>query len=105
VAGYIAAGGFNMQMRAMGMAVERVKSVKAVLASGEVVVASQESHQDLFWAMLGGGGGTYAVAVEFVLRLTPLPNSAMLYLNCKFPLLQVVVKRRQQKEEENLRVK
>ncbi|EPE28137.1 FAD-binding protein [Glarea lozoyensis ATCC 20868] len=83
VAGYIAAGGFNMQMRSMGMAVERVRSIKAVLASGEVVTASKDSHSDLFWAMLGGGGGTYAVALEFTLVLTPLPNSAMLYLNWK----------------------
>ena len=83
IAGYISAGGFNMQMRSKGMAVEYVKSIKALLASGEVVTASSNSHPDLFWAMLGGGGNTYAIALEFTLRLVALPNSAMLYLKCK----------------------
>ncbi|EHL02065.1 putative Uncharacterized FAD-linked oxidoreductase ygaK [Glarea lozoyensis 74030] len=46
VAGYIAAGGFNMQMRSMGMAVERVRSIKAVLASGEVVTARKNYKDD-----------------------------------------------------------
>ena len=73
-----------MQMRSMGMAVERVKSVKVLLASGEVVVADKDNHGDLFWAMLGGGGGTFGIALEFILKVAPLPNSAMLFLDCKF---------------------
>lgn len=81
IGGLISTGGFNMNMRALGLSVEHVQSVKAVTVSHKTVIASKTSHSDLFWAMLGGGGGTYAVALEYTLKLTALPNSAMVYLH------------------------
>ena len=81
IGGLLSAGGFNMNMRALGLSVEHVHSIKAITCSLETVVVSKASHSDLFWAMLGGGGGTYAVALEYTLKLTALPNSAMVYLN------------------------
>lgn len=81
IGGLISAGGFNMNMRALGLSVEHVQSIKAMTVSKETVIASEKSHPDLFWAMLGGGGGTYAVGLEYTLKLTSLPNSAMVYLN------------------------
>lgn len=81
IGGLISAGGFNMNMRALGLSVEHVQSIKAMTVSKEIIIASENSHPDLFWALLGGGGGTYAVGLEYTLKLTSLPNSAMVYLN------------------------
>ncbi|KAJ9635852.1 hypothetical protein H2199_008205 [Coniosporium tulheliwenetii] len=79
--GLISAGGFGMQMRALGMAADYVASAKVILADGTTVVASPTSHPDLFWAIRGGGGGTYGIVVEYTLKLSTFPRSAMLYLS------------------------
>ena len=39
-----------------------------VLASGEYVTANQYQYSDLFWALRGGGGGTYGVVVTVTYR-------------------------------------
>ena len=78
--GLTAAGGFNMNMRALGISVDHVQSVKVVTANRETLTASKTSHPDLFWAMLGGGGGTYGIALEYTLALTQLPRSSMAYI-------------------------
>ncbi|KAL8879471.1 MAG: hypothetical protein Q9198_002917 [Flavoplaca austrocitrina] len=75
--GLVGAGGFNMQMRALGVSSDHVLSAKVVTADGKTLLASATSNPDLFWAIRGGGGGTYGVIVELTLQLTPLPRSAM----------------------------
>lgn len=76
--GLISSGGFNMQMRALGMSSDYVLAAKVVTADGKTVTASPTSHPDLFWAIRGGGGGTYGIVVEYTLQLKQLPRSAML---------------------------
>jgi len=39
-----------------------------VLASGRYVTANEYQHSDLFWALRGGGGGTYGVVVTVTYR-------------------------------------
>ncbi|KAL2001857.1 hypothetical protein VTN02DRAFT_1122 [Thermoascus thermophilus] len=79
--GLISSGGFNMQMRALGMSSDYVLAAEVVTADGKTVTASPVSHPDLFWAIRGGGGGTYGIVVEFTLRLKQLPRSAMLAIS------------------------
>ena len=55
-----------------GLAVDNVLSYHAVLANGSAVVASACSHPDLFWALRGGGGGTFAVVTSVTYRLHPV---------------------------------
>ncbi len=81
LSGLLGAGGFNMQMRALGISSDHVLSARVVLASGETLTASPSSNQDLFWAIRGGGGGTYGIVTEFTLKLTPLPRSAMVAIH------------------------
>ncbi|BCS24871.1 uncharacterized protein APUU_41315S [Aspergillus puulaauensis] len=80
LAGFLGSGGFNMQQRSQGLAVEHVLAAKVVLADGRTVVASPDTNPDLFWAIRGGGGGTYGIVVEYTLSLTQIPRSAMLML-------------------------
>ena len=54
--------------------------VQVVLADGRTVVASPDTNPDLFFAIRGGGGGTYGIIVEYTLSLTAIPRSAMLML-------------------------
>jgi FAD/FMN-containing dehydrogenase len=56
-----------------GMAVDNLVSAEAVLASGEVVTASEETDPDLFWA-IRGGGGNFGVVTSFEYRAHPVAS-------------------------------
>jgi len=79
--GFLGSGGFTLQMRALGLGVDHVVSATVVTAEGEIVTASKKSNPDLFWAIRGGGGGTYGIVVSWTLETTEYPRSAMLLMN------------------------
>lgn len=81
--GYLGVGGYNMQMRLYGMAVDHVQSIRTVLADGRLITASATEHPDLFWAMRGGG--TYGFIVETQLKTVVIPRSAMVWMNFTGP--------------------
>lgn len=54
----------------LGPVVQSVRSIKVVLASGEVVDASREQNSDIFWGAIGGYGGLGVIA-EATLELVP----------------------------------
>ena len=56
VGGLTLGGGLGWLMGKHGMAVDCLRSVELVTATGEVVRASADEHPDLFWAVRGGGG-------------------------------------------------
>jgi FAD/FMN-containing dehydrogenase len=64
IAGLTLGGGIAWLMGKYGMAVDNLLSAEVVLASGEVVTASEDSDRDLFWA-LRGGGGNFGVVTSF----------------------------------------
>jgi FAD/FMN-containing dehydrogenase len=71
VAGLTLGGGSGWLERRFGLACDGLEAVEVVTASGDVVVASEEEHADLFWA-LHGGGGNFGVATALTFRLEPV---------------------------------
>jgi FAD/FMN-containing dehydrogenase len=71
IAGLTLGGGIAWLMGKYGMAVDNLLSAEVVLASGEVVSASEDADPDLFWA-LRGGGGNFGVVTSFEYRAHPL---------------------------------
>jgi FAD/FMN-containing dehydrogenase len=67
VAGLSLGGGIGWFSRKHGLTCDNFVSLQVVLASGEVVEASAESHPDLFWA-LRGGGGSFGIVTRFTYR-------------------------------------
>ncbi|ODA83227.1 hypothetical protein RJ55_01739 [Drechmeria coniospora] len=95
LSGFLSSGGFTNQMRsAAGLGVDHVVSATVVTATGHTVTASKESHPDLFYALRGGGGGTYGIVVEWTLRLVTYPLSAMVFMNWTDPSTHEDVSRR-----------
>jgi hypothetical protein len=81
--GFIQGGGFGFLTRSLGMACDAVTSAEVVLADGRIVTASPAEHEDLFWAIRGGGGGNFGVVTRFA--VTPHAGDLMATANLVFP--------------------
>jgi len=76
--GYIAGGGHSPMMSLVGMGADQVLSMEVVLPSGQFVTASATSNPELFWALRGGGGGTFGVVTSVVIQAYPrIPVTTM----------------------------
>jgi FAD/FMN-containing dehydrogenase len=71
IAGLTLGGGFGWLSRKHGLTVDNLVSVDIVTAAGELLQASELEHEDLFWA-IRGGGGNFGVVTSFEFRLHPV---------------------------------
>jgi FAD/FMN-containing dehydrogenase len=67
VAGLALGGGIGWFSRKHGLTCDQFVSLELVLASGEVIEVSADSHPGLLWA-LRGGGGNYGIVTRFTFR-------------------------------------
>jgi FAD/FMN-containing dehydrogenase len=71
IAGLTLGGGIGWLARKHGLAIDSLVAVEIVTPDGEVRMASETEHPDLFWA-LRGGGGNFGVVTRFCYRLSPV---------------------------------
>jgi hypothetical protein len=72
VTGYVMFGGVGVLGRALGFAAGHVRGADVVTADGTMIRADATSHEDLFWALRGGGGG-FALVTHLDLALARVP--------------------------------
>lgn len=75
VAGLVQGGGFGNFSKGFGTAAASLLEAEIVTADGEIRVVNETREPELFWALKGGGGGTFGVTTRLTLATHPLPTS------------------------------
>jgi FAD/FMN-containing dehydrogenase len=74
VAGLVQGGGFGSWSKRYGTAAANLLEAEIVTADGQVRIVNECLNADLFWAIKGGGGGTFGVVTRLTLRTHELPE-------------------------------
>ncbi|CAG8958606.1 hypothetical protein HYFRA_00009923 [Hymenoscyphus fraxineus] len=69
--GYASGGGHGYLNGAYGMAADNVLEWEVVTADGQHLIATPTENADLYWALSGGGAGTYAVVLSMTTKIYP----------------------------------
>ena len=60
---FLQGGGHSTLSSTYGLGADQILQWEVVNANGTHLVASPSENEDLYWALSGGGGGTYGVVV------------------------------------------
>ena len=74
VAGLIQSGGFGSFSKHYGLAAAGLLEAEVVTADGKIRIANACMNPDLFWALKGGGGGSFGASSKVTLRVRELPE-------------------------------
>lgn len=74
VSGLVLGGGFGSFSKAFGIAAASLLEAEVVTADGVIRIVNAAQEPDLFWALKGGGGGTFGVVTRLTLKTHDLPT-------------------------------
>lgn len=74
VAGLVQSGGFDSFSKGFGTAAAGLLQAEIVTADGAIRTVNSSTDPDLFWALKGGGGGSWGVVTRLTLRTHELPE-------------------------------
>ncbi|WP_407309580.1 FAD-binding oxidoreductase [Desulfosporosinus sp. SB140] len=69
ISGLVLGGGIGLSARYLGLTLDSLLEAEMVDAKGNIIVANQHCHSDLFWALRGAGGGNYGVVTSYTFQL------------------------------------
>ncbi|CAO2176404.1 unnamed protein product [Urochloa humidicola] len=72
--GFVSGGGFGLLARKHGIAADTVLDATLIDAGGRVLTRDVMDN-DVFWAIRGGGGGSWGVVYSWKLRLVTVPET------------------------------
>ncbi|TVY55296.1 FAD-linked oxidoreductase ZEB1 [Lachnellula cervina] len=69
--GYLAGGGHGPLLSKFGLGADQALQYEVIDGRGEYLIVNRTTNSDLYWALSGGGGGTYAVVLSVVVKAYP----------------------------------
>ncbi|MGD0380507.1 MAG: FAD-binding oxidoreductase [Acidimicrobiales bacterium] len=81
ISGLALGGGVGVVGRKYGLTCDAILSVDIVTADGRLLRCDASTHDDLYWACRGGGGGNFGVVTSFTFRAAPIPELALFTLD------------------------
>lgn len=73
ITGYTLGGGIGLLGRKYGLGCDSVQSITFLTADSEVIEVNENNYPDLFWALCGGGNGSYGIALGFTYTMYYIP--------------------------------
>ena len=70
-AGLTQGGGWGHSARIFGLTCDRLIEAEMIDAMGNWLIVNRDFHEDLFWAIRGGGGGNFGVLTSLKYNLPP----------------------------------
>ncbi|KAH7493688.1 hypothetical protein FOMA001_g160 [Fusarium oxysporum f. sp. matthiolae] len=74
VVGWATGGGHGFATGKYGQGADNILEAEIVTSAGIVLIANQCQNQDLYWAIRGGGGGTFGVITKLTVMAYPAPK-------------------------------
>jgi FAD/FMN-containing dehydrogenase len=82
--GFAQGGGLGSFTRTYGLMTDNAVEFEVVTADGEVRIINEYNDPDLFWAIRGKGGGTFAVLTKYRVQVYPLLPIHVFTFNANF---------------------
>ncbi|KAI1032150.1 hypothetical protein LB505_013750 [Fusarium chuoi] len=74
VVGWATGGGHGFATGKYGQGADNILEAEIVTPAGNVLIANQCQNQDLYWAIRGGGGGTFGVITKLTVKAYHAPT-------------------------------
>jgi hypothetical protein len=75
IIGFLTGGGHGYTSSTYGMGADNLLEATIVTPFGDILTANPCQHSDIFYAIRGGGGGTYGVVLSVVVKAFPSPKT------------------------------
>ena len=76
--GHISGGGFGLLSRKYGLAADNVIDITFLDYAGNIYTRNNAS-EDLYWALRGGGGGTFGIVLSWTIKILPVPAQVVVF--------------------------
>ncbi len=70
--GWLQGGGIGLNSRMYGLGIDNVIDFRVILPDGTIVIANHCTNTELFWALRGGGGGSFGIVTKIHYQLHPV---------------------------------
>ena len=91
IAGLALGGGIGVMSRVWGLTCDDLLAAEIVTADANILTCDGQREPDLFWALRGGGGGSFGVVTSLMLRTHPASALALGFLSWPWSAAKEVI--------------
>ncbi|XP_022761023.1 berberine bridge enzyme-like 8 [Durio zibethinus] len=78
IGGYFSGGGYGLLFRKHGLAVDNIIDAQFIDVNGRIL-DRKSMGEDLFWAIRGGGGGSFGIVIAWKVKLVSVPATVTVF--------------------------